>query len=98
MIQWWPLLLGWPSVLFGLSFGSFGVFQKKPYMLYVASALILPFSLYLAATPRFRWLALLFPLALIFAGLAIKKNKINLAFILVLAVTMFFVWVAMLVF
>ena len=98
MSQWWPLLLGWPSVLFGLSLGSFGVFQKKPYMLYAATVFILPISLYLAATPRFAWFALFLPLALLIAAVAIKKNKINLAFILVLAVALFFVWLAMVLF
>lgn len=95
MNQWWPLLLGWPSVLFGLSLGSFGVFQKKPFRLYLAAVLILPISLYLSATPRFAGLMLLPPPALFLAGLAIKYGKINLAFTLVLSVVLLFVWLAM---
>jgi len=84
-------------VLFGLSPGSFGVFRKKPFMLYVAAVLVLPISLYLSATPRFAWLMLLPPPALLLAGLAIKQNNINHAFLLLLPVVLLFVWLAMVV-
>ena len=94
MSEWWPLLLGWPAVLFGLTMGVSGVFKKKPVMLYLAAVLILPISLYLAATPRFAGLTLLLPLAMVLAGLSIKKGKMNPAFLLILAVAVYFVWLA----
>ena len=43
------------------------------------------------------FVALLAPLALLLAGLAIKRNKINLAIVMVLPVVLFFSWLAMIV-
>ena len=59
--------------------------------------LIFPVSFYLAVTPRFTYVGLLAPLALLLAGLAIKRDKINLAFALILPVVLFFAWLAMIV-
>jgi hypothetical protein len=37
------------------------------------------------------------PLALLLAGLAIKRNKINLAIMMILPVVLFFSWLALIV-
>jgi hypothetical protein len=94
-LAWWPVLLGWPAVLVALSLGGLGVFQKRPRHLYSAAILILPISLYLAATPRFAFAALLAPLVLLLAGLAIKRNKIKLAVVVAVPVGLFFCWLAL---
>ena len=97
MTNWWVFWLGWPTLLVALVLSGFGTFQNRPWNLYTAAILILPVSLYLAATPRFAFVALLAPLALLLAGLAIKRNKINLAIVMVLPVVLFFSWLAMIV-
>ena len=97
MTNWWVFLLGWPVLLVALALSGFGTFRNRPWNLYTAAILILPVSLYLAATPRFAFVALLAPLALLLAGLAIKRNKINLAIVMVLPVVLFFSWLAMIV-
>ncbi len=96
-LNWWPVLLGWPALLVALVLSGFGVFRKRPRYLFAAAILILPISLYLAATPRFAFAALLAPLVLLLAGLAIKRNKINLAIVMVLPVVLFFGWLALIV-
>ncbi len=83
--------------MLALALSGFGTYHKRPWYLYTAAILILPVSLYLAGTPRFAFVALLAPLALLLAGLAIKRNKINLAIVIVLPVVLFFSWLAMIV-
>jgi len=97
MTNWWVFLLGWPTLLVALALSGFGTFRNRPWNLYTAAILILPVSLYLATTPRFAFVALLAPLALLLAGLAIKRNKINLAIVMVLPVVLFFSWLALIV-
>ncbi len=97
MVSWWPALLGWPVLLAALALSGFGTFHKRPWCLFTASILIFPVSLYLAVTPRFTFVGLLAPLALLLAGLAIKRDRINLAFALILPVVLFFGWLAMIV-
>ena len=96
-LNWWPALLGWPALLVALAFCGSGLFRKRPWHLYTAAILIFPVSLYLAATPRFAFAALLAPLVLLFAGLAINRNKIHLAIAMVLPVVLFFGWLALIV-
>ena len=94
---WWPVLLGWPAVLVALAVSGFGIFKKRPRCLYVAAFLILPFSLYLAATPRFGSAAMVLPLAVLLAGLAIRRDQIRLAIVMVLPVVSYFGWLALIV-
>ena len=96
-LNWWPALLGWPALLVALALSGFGMFHKRPRYLYTAAILILPISLYLAATPRFAFTALLAPLVVLLAGLAIKRNQINLAIVMVLPVVFFFGWLSLIV-
>jgi len=97
MNNWWLVLLGWPVLVVALALSGFGTFHKRPWYLYIAAILILPVSLYLAATPRFAFVALLAPLAVLLAGLAIKRNKINMAIVMILPVVLFFSWLALIV-
>jgi hypothetical protein len=96
-LNWWPVLLGWPALLVALALSGFGTLRKRPRYLYAAAILILPVSLYLAATLRFAFVASLAPLVVLLAGLAIKRNQINLAAVMVLSVVLFFGWLALIV-
>jgi hypothetical protein len=91
-MEYWPLLLGWPALLAAIALAGFGTFSRKPWKLYIASILILPLSLYLAGTPRLGFTALLPPAALLAAGIAIRYNKVNLAWSLLFPVIAFYSW------
>jgi len=58
--------------------------SKKPLFLVIASVLILPLSLYLAATPRFEIWGLIFPLFYAGAAWCLVKRKIWLSVVLVI--------------
>ena len=92
MFEWWPVLLGWPALLAALALAGFGTFNKKPWYLYIGALLILPFTLYLVGSPRFGMYGLLPPLALIAAGIAVRRQKSNLAWALIFVVIAFFSW------
>lgn len=62
MTDWWLVLLGWPAQLVALALSGFGTLNKRPWYLYTAAILILPVSLYLAATLRFAFVTMLTPL------------------------------------
>lgn len=97
MIEWWPVLLGWPLVLIALTLSTLGILQMRPSYLYTAMVLILPISLYLAGAPIFPFAALLAPLALLAAGRAIRQKKTRLALAITLPVILLFGWLAVLV-
>jgi hypothetical protein len=90
VIEWWPVLLGWPAVFLALTLSAFGVFQRRPSFLFTAMLLILPISLYLAGAPRLPFVSLLAPMALLGAGLATQHGKASLAIAMALSVVLFF--------
>ena len=55
---WWVLLLGWPAIIAALIAFSLAVARKSRKLGALACLLAAPMFLYLAATPRFSWLAL----------------------------------------
>jgi len=56
---------------------------KKPLFLVISCLLIIPFSLYLAATPRFEWWGLLLPLFYLGAALSLRNNRMWLSALLI---------------
>ncbi|WP_251399290.1 hypothetical protein [Ureibacillus chungkukjangi] len=67
------------SIIF--SFISIGL--KKPIFLVISGVLIIPLSLYLAASPRFEWWGLIFPFFYLGAALSLRKNLRWLAALLI---------------
>ncbi len=67
-------LLFWPFMIASIVFSFIALGSKKAKFLVISCILITPLSLYLAATPRFEWWGLLFPLFYLGAALSLRKN------------------------
>ena len=61
-----------------------------------AAVLVLPASLYLTATPRFRYVGL-FPVAFLIAAQAVRRERVWIGVALVAVVGAFFGWLAWIV-
>ena len=91
------VLFGWPAILIALVLCVTGIVRAKPKWVVVAAVVIIPISLYLAATPRFRWVALVFPMLLIGASIAVGRSHQWLAWTLFFPVAGFFGWLSVIV-
>ena len=91
------VLIGWPAILISLVLCVTGIVRAKPRWLVVAAVLIIPVSLYLAGTPRFRWIALVFPMLLIGASIAVGRSHQWLAWTFFVPVAGFFGWLSAIV-
>jgi hypothetical protein len=67
------LLIGWPFVGLSLIAAGIGLARRRPRFLAAAGLLMLPITLYLAATPRFRWYPLLLPVLLVTSAATVGK-------------------------
>ena len=74
-----------------------GLVRRRVSLLVVAALLVSPASLYLAATPRFRYLGLLPIAAHLVAAAATKRGYVRVGGMLVAATASFFGWLAFLV-
>ncbi len=96
-LSWWPALLFWPAVAIGLLAASLGLVWRRASLLVAAGVLVLPASLYLTATPRFRYVGL-FPVAFhLIAAQAIWRERVWIGVALVVVVGAFFGWLAWIV-
>ncbi len=97
MITLWPALLGWPLILVSLALSVIGLVRGKSVWLVIAAIVVVPISLYLAATPRFMGIALVFPVLLLGASIAIRRSLPWLAWSLFVPFVGFFGWLAVIV-
>jgi len=91
------LIFGWPAIVLALVLGVTGLLQKKHSFLIAGAVISIPFFLYLAATPRFKWFALVFPLLLFGASIAVRRSNSWLAWSLFIPVAGFVGWLATIV-
>ena len=91
------VLIGWPAIMIALALCVTGIVRAKPRWLIVAAVLITPISLYLAAMPRIRWIALVFPLLFVGASVAVRRSRQWLAWTLLVPLVGFFAWLAVVV-
>ena len=75
--------LFWPCMITSLIVSIIALITRKAKLLVISSILILPISLYLAATPLFLVWGLIFPLLYLGAAKFIAKKMIWLAILLV---------------
>jgi hypothetical protein len=75
--------LFWPFMIASLIISVLALGLKKSRLLVVSSILIIPFSLYLAATPLFGLLGLILPAFFIGSAIALKRKIMWLAILLV---------------
>ena len=97
MLTLWPILLGWPAILVSLALSVIGIVRRRSKWLVVAAIIVVPFSLYLFGTPRFTWIALVFPVLLFGASIAIRRSLPWLAWSLFVPFVGFFGWLAVIV-
>ena len=91
------LIFGWPAVLLALVLSAAGILRRKPKWLAVGSVIVIPFFAYLAATPRFRWIALASPLLLLGASIAVHRSRFGLAWALFVPFAGIVAWLAVVV-
>lgn len=91
------VLLFWPFMFAAIIVSFIALSQKKPLLLVVSCFLILPFSLYLAATPLFKGWGLIFPLFYLGAAWSLRKNKMWLAGLLILPIIFVIGWLGFIV-
>ena len=93
----WPILLGWPAILVSIVLSVTGIVRRRSGWLIVSVITVLPITLYLFGTPRFRWIAPLLPLLLIGVGISIRRSLHWLAWSLFIPFVGFFGWLAVIV-
>lgn len=77
-------LLFWPCIIASLILSIIALITRKSKLFVISSILILPMSLYLAATPRFLFWGLIFPILYLGAAIFITKKMSWVAFLLVI--------------
>ena len=74
-VSFWPALIFWPAIVVGLVAAGLGLVRRRPSLLIGGAILVLPASLYLAATPRFQYVGFI-PVACLFLGAyAVRRGK-----------------------
>ncbi len=91
-------LLFWPCTIASLILSIIALSTRKSKLLVVSSILILPMSLYLAATPLFLIWGLIFPLLYLGASKFIAKKMIWIAILLVIPNFLLVGWMGFVVF
>ena len=98
MLELMPMILfGWPAILVALVLCVAGIVRAKPRWLVVAGVVLIPISLYLAATPRFGQFAFALPTLLFAASIAVGRYHQWLAWTLFVPVAGFFGWLSVIV-
>lgn len=90
-------LLFWPFMILSIGLAIIAIVVKKPLFLVIASVLILPLSLYLAATPLFEWCGLVFPLLYLGAAYSLAKKILWLTILLTVPNFLVIGWLAFMV-
>ena len=76
-------ILFWTFMIPSLVLSVFAIVWKKPLYLVLSSIIILPLSLYLAATPLFQYLGLLFPFLFIGSAFLLRRSRLRLSILLI---------------
>ncbi|MFK9091061.1 hypothetical protein [Bacillus salipaludis] len=91
-------LLFWPCTIVSLILSIIAISTRKPKLLVLSSILILPMSLYLAATPLFLAWGLIFPILYLAAAKFITKKLIWVAILMVIPNFLLVGWLGVVVF
>lgn len=91
------VLLFWPFMLASIVFSFIALSKKKPMFLVISCFLIIPYSLYLAVTPLFRWWGGIFPFFYLGAAFLLRKNMKGLSGLLILPVIILIGWLGYIV-
>ena len=98
IVNWCPAgVFGWPVIISALVLSVAGIVRKKPIWLYVAAVIVIPFTFYLFGSPRIGWAALMIPLLLAGAGIAVRRGRFDLAWLLLAPFVGLIAWLAFVV-
>ncbi len=98
ILDWWPaVVFGWPAIILALVLSVAGVIRKKPIWLYVAAVIVIPFTFYLFGSPRIGPAGLTIPLLLAGAGIAVRRGRYDLAWLLLAPFAGVIAWLAIIV-
>lgn len=89
--------LFWLTMLASIILAFYGIGKKKPLYLIIAAVLILPFALYIAATPVFKWWGLLLPICYLVSAWLLHKKEVLLSVLIILPVITMIGWVGLMV-
>ena len=73
-MEWPAVVFGWPGPILAILCILAAVVTRRAGLLIAAAVLALPFSLYLAATPRFEWWGLLLAALPLVAFFAVRRR------------------------
>ncbi|WP_438317060.1 hypothetical protein [Sporosarcina sp. FA9] len=86
------VILFWPFMLVSIVLSFAALSKKKPLLLVISFFLIIPFSLYLAATPLFSWWGFILPFFYLGSALSLRKNMMWLSVLLIVPVILMVGW------
>jgi hypothetical protein len=73
-LPYWPALIFWSGIVVGLVAYGLGLYRRRASLLVGGASLMLPASLYLTATPRFRYVGFLPVACLLLAAHAVRRG------------------------
>ena len=98
IVNWWPaVVFGWPAVILALILSVAGIVRKRPIWLFVAAIILIPITIYLIGSPRIGWMGFTIPVSLSGAGIAVRRRREGLAWVLLAPFVGVFVWLAIIV-
>lgn len=86
--------IGWPGIIASLLLLAAGLTRKRPGLIILGAILAVPISWYLGSTPLFRYVLYFMPLLLTGSALAMRYQKMILAWLLVIPYVMLIAWLA----
>jgi hypothetical protein len=91
------IIFGWPFIILSLLVSLIGLLTKRYWLVLLGAVLFAPFSYYLSGAPGIRWIGFAFPLFLAGAALAVRNQKMLMAWLLTLPAFLISAWTAVLV-
>ena len=82
-LPYWPALIFWSAIVVGLVVAGLGLARRRVSLLIGGASLMLPASLYLTATPRFRYFGLVPVACLLLAAHAVRRDRVWIGGLLV---------------
>lgn len=87
-------LIGWPGIIASFVFSVIGCIRKRYMWLVLGAAFSLPISLYLGATPRFKYFMAFLPLFQMCSAFAVHKKAQWLSWIFLVPFVGTMIWLA----
>lgn len=92
-VPWWPaIVFGWPAITVALLLAALGIRRGRPVLLAIAVVISMPFSLYLAGSPRTGLIGVSIPLFLIAAAVCVRFRRPEFAWMLLVPVIVCLGW------